>query len=148
MKVLISACLLGERCKYDGGDNFTFDFKRAFPEIDFVPICPEVDGGLPTPRTPCEIRGGKVLSKDGKDLTENFKKGADLALLKAKESSIGIAILKAKSPSCGSGLIYDGTFSHTLVPGDGITGGLLKKAGLKVFTEGEIPAFEEFIKNL
>ncbi len=140
MKILVSACLLGTPCRYDGAS-------RRHPLIDalaerheLVPVCPEVLGGLPTPRTPSERVGERVLMRDGRDVTENYRAGAAAALAVAQKEGCTLAILKARSPSCGSGEIYDGTFSRRLVPGDGVTAGLLKAHGLTVLSEDDIPS--------
>ncbi len=98
-------------------------------------MCPEVLGGLPVPRTPCELSSKGVFDKNGTDRTEAFQKGAEKALAMAKEACVRTAVLKARSPSCGAGCVYDGTFSHTLCKGDGVFAGLLRKAGIAVCTE-------------
>ena len=136
--VLVSACLLGVSCRYDGESKPCEEVIKLREKYILIPICPEEDGGLPTPRTPSERVGDKVLMKDGKDVTANYKKGAELALQKAKDFGCTMAILKARSPSCGSGKNYDGTFSGTLIDGDGVCAELLKKNGITVYTEEEI----------
>lgn len=137
---LISACLLGVNCKYSGGNNKLPPEKleKLQEKYHLIPVCPEAYGGLETPRAPSEINGGRVLSKDGKDVTGQFKRGAEAALSLAQLFEADIAILKENSPSCGSGAIYDGTFSGKLVPGDGMTAQLLKKYGIKVIGESKI----------
>lgn len=100
-----------------------------------VPVCPEVLGGLPTPRTPSEQQDGRVVSATGEDVTEAFASGAEAALYIAEEYGCCAAVLKARSPSCGCGRIYDGTFTHTLVDGDGLFAALLRKKGFQIFTE-------------
>ena len=133
--ILVSACLLGCACRFDGRDNFNEEINRLRQKYRVIIICPEVDGGLPVPRIPCEIVGQKVINKQGEDKTENFERGANIALQAAQKYGAKIAILKAKSPSCGSGKIYDGTFTSTLVEGDGFTNRLLKNHGIKVYNE-------------
>lgn len=133
--ILVSACLLGCACRFDGRDNFNEEINRLRQKYRVIIICPEVDGGLPVPRIPCEIVGQKVINKQGEDKTENFERGAIIALQAAQKYGAKIAILKAKSPSCGSGKIYDGTFTSTLVEGDGFTTRLLKNHGIKVYNE-------------
>lgn len=133
--ILVSACLLGCACRYDGGANFNEQVAALKTKYKVVIICPEVDGGLPVPRIPCEIVGNQVMNKVGEDKTANFKAGAELALLAAKKNGAKIAVLKAKSPSCGSGKIFDGTFSGSLINGDGYTTRLLKANGIKVYNE-------------
>lgn len=133
-KILVSACLLGVNCKYNGGNNYSEEVDKILKNYDVIPICPEVFGGLPTPRTPAEKVGDKVLTKDGCDVTKEFVKGANECLFLAKKLGIKKALLKAKSPSCGIGEIYDGTFSNTLVAGDGVTTKLFKENGIEVLT--------------
>ena len=139
-KLLISACLLGERCRYDGKSN-------ALPEpvlaalrarYELLPVCPERDGGLPIPRVPSERRGGLVVSRAGEDVTRFFERGAAAALETAKAAGCACALLKERSPSCGSGRIYDGSFTGTLVPGDGLTAEKLKAAGIAVLGESRV----------
>lgn len=139
-KILISACLLGFDCKYNGGNNRMEDAAIAAlrERFELIPVCPECCGGLPTPRTPAERLGDKVVSKTGADVSEQFKKGARVALGLARHFGIKAAILKANSPSCGSGTIYDGSFTGTLVPGDGVTAELLKKHGVRVTDENAL----------
>lgn len=141
MKILISACLLGEKVRYDGKDNFLSHpaLKSLYDKGHFVVICPEVAGGLPIPRAPAERqKTGQVLARAQEDVTEAFDLGARRALELAKANHCPMAILKARSPSCGNKEIYDGTFSKTLVPGMGVTAELLVQNGIKVFSEEEI----------
>lgn len=135
--LLISACLLGVECKYSGGSN-------ALPEetiwklrarYRLIPVCPETAGGLPTPRDPSERLGERVVSCRGADVTAQFKKGAEAALTLARRYGCTTALMKEHSPSCGSGLIYDGSFSGKLVEGDGCAAELLKAAGVSVVGE-------------
>ena len=143
--VLISACLYGEKCRYDGGDNLISRLDEIKKYCNLIPVCPEVAGGLETPRNPSEIIGENVVSNVGKDVTNEYKKGAEIALETALRNSCKIALMKAKSPSCGSGKIYDGTFSRKLTDGDGITVKLLKEHGIKVFDETQIKELLEYI---
>ena len=146
--ILVSACLLGVNCKYNGGNNKNQKVIEFLKEIEFIMVCPEELGGLKTPRIPCEIvdesvgnlskKKIKVINKDGIDLTENFVKGACETLEIAKSKNIKIAILKAKSPSCGCGLIYDGKFNKKLVLGNSVTAQILKDNGIEVVTEEDI----------
>ncbi len=138
MKILISRCLLGEPCRYDGKSCPFLDAVKLKEKYELVPVCPEVLGGLKTPRDPAERVGGKVLTKAGKDVTKEYMLGAERALEIAKENDCTIAILKEKSPSCGCGKIYDGTHTKTLTNGDGVTAELLKKNGIKVIGESKI----------
>ena len=136
-KLLVSACLLGCRCRYDGGDCADERVLALRDTYELIPVCPEQMGGLPTPRLPSEIREGRVYMKDGTDVTAAFASGAAAALYIAKTLGSTKAVLKAKSPSCGKGLVYDGTFTGGKVPGDGVTAALLKKNGVSVYTEEE-----------
>lgn len=136
--ILVSACLLGKPCRYDGKSKPCERVIALSNTYNLIPICPEVMGGLPTPRTPSEICGERVLMKDGRNVTENYNSGARKALEIARENACTVAILKEKSPSCGSGLIHNGLFDGGLVEGDGITTQLLKQNGICVLSESEI----------
>lgn len=142
IKVLVSKCLLGANCKYNGKNNFNQKIVDFLSDKEIIPVCPEELGGLSTPRKPCEIiqTGGKikVINKDGEDVTENFIRGAGLSLQEAVSRGADYALLKSRSPSCGCGEIYDGTFSHTLIHGNGVTAQLLIDNGISVKTEEEI----------
>ena len=135
--LLISACLLGFRCKYDGGTNtLPAPVIAALREkYRLIPVCPETAGGLPVPRAPSERREGLVLSRDGADVTAAYQKGADTARRLAERFGCQKALLKERSPSCGAGEIYDGRFSHTVIPGDGVTAEILREAGLALYGE-------------
>lgn len=139
--VLISGCLLGLDCRYDGDNNYIEEIEKLKELVNLIPVCPEQLGGLTTPRQPSEIRAGKVISKTGTDVTAEYEKGACEALKLAQLFGCRCAILKARSPSCGSGVIYDGTFSKTKIVGDGKTAGLLKANGINVYTELELEQF-------
>lgn len=134
-KILVSACLLGIDCKYSGGNNLNEKVLSYIADKEVIPICPEILGGLSTPRPPSEIIGEKVMNNENKDVTREYRKGAEEALKIAKLFNVKKALLKAKSPSCGCGKIYDGTFSSTLIDGDGITTRLFKENGIEVITE-------------
>lgn len=136
--ILISGCLLGERCRYDGKSKVCPKADNLKEKYNLIPVCPEVLGGLITPRTPCEIQSDRVIDQNGVDKTLEYKKGAEIALALAKENNCHIAVLKSKSPSCGKGHIYDGTFSKTLKEGNGITADLLLENGIKVISEDEL----------
>ena len=133
-KILVSACLLGTNCKYSGGNNYSEEVMEYLKDYEIIPICPEQLGGLSTPRPASEIIGDKVINNEGTDVTSNYQKGAEETLKIAKLLGIKKALLKAKSPSCGNGKIYDGTFSGTLIDGDGITTKLLKENNIEVIT--------------
>ena len=155
--ILISACLLGRNVKYSGGNNLCPWLAKYYNTDDFIAICPECFGVLPIPRPPAEIQGGsgedvlngsaKVADKDGKDVTQNFISGAQKALAYAKKHNANYAILKARSPSCGYGMIYDGSFSGGKKAGNGVTAALFLQHGIKVYTEETITE-EELIKIL
>ena len=136
--LLISACLLGVRCRYDGESCPNLAVEALMKRYNLIPICPEQLGGLSTPRTPSERVDGAVKMKTGEDVTQAYLRGAEQALHLAKLFSCSKAVLKERSPSCGSGEIYDGTFSGTLVPGDGVTAELLRHNGVAVYGESEI----------
>ncbi len=136
--ILVSACLLGQACRYDGKSKPCARVIALGEEYNLIPICPEVLGGLPTPRTPSEICGERVLMKNGRDVTENYNAGAKKALEIARENACTVAVLKEKSPSCGSGLIHNGLFDGGLVDGDGVTVQLFKTAGIRVLGESEV----------
>ena len=135
---LCSACLLGIKCKYNGGDNFNKKVASMAQKEILIPVCPEQLGGLPAPREPSEQRDGKVFSKSGKDVSGSFNKGAEEVLKIAKMFGVKEAILKQRSPSCGCGQIYDGTFSGKVIEGDGVTVELLKQSGIKVVNEEDL----------
>lgn len=137
-KILVSACFLKQGYKYNGDANINQRIIELACKYEFILICPEVVGGLPTPRHPSEIVGQRVLNSIGEDVTNAFYKGAYDALEKAKKYGCKKAILKAKSPSCGKGYIYDGTFSHNITKGNGIAAQLLMDNGIEVFTEEEL----------
>lgn len=135
---LCSACLLGIRCRFDGRCKANRKVIELAKITILIPICPEQLGGLPTPREPAEQRGGRVLTISGRDVTENFAKGAEEVLRLAKLFGIKKAILKQKSPSCGCGKIYDGFFAGKVVEGNGVTATLLKKYGIKVISDEDL----------
>jgi uncharacterized protein YbbK (DUF523 family) len=158
-KILVSRCLLGHRVRYDGGASGPFDqLQQWLAEGRVVPLCPEVAGGLPTPRAAAEIPGGQgaqvldgdaaVITTDGEDVTVQFLSGAHQALDLVREHGIRIAVLKANSPSCGNLLTYDGTFSGVKVGGEGVTAALLKRHGVRVFNELELAEAASALKAL
>ena len=142
MKIAVSSCLLGINCKYNGKSNYNEDIIKLKGKYELVPICPEVLGGLSTPRIPSEIIENKVINQEGIDVTKNYNDGALKALTILKENNIKVAILKAKSPSCGKGQIYDGTFSHTLIDGNGVTTKLFLENDILVLNEND---FNEYL---
>ncbi len=137
-KILVSACLFGNDCRYKGDNCKNEKLLELGKKYELIPVCPEQLGGLSTPRNPAERVGDKVISSVGDDVTKEYKKGAEIALAFAKENDVEFCVLKAKSPSCGKGIIYDGTFSGGKVAGNGVTTQLLEANGFKVYTEDEI----------
>jgi uncharacterized protein YbbK (DUF523 family) len=135
---LCSACLLGVKCRYDGKSKPNKKVLELAKKEILIPVCPEQLGGLSTPRKQTEIKKGRVISKNGEDLTNNFQKGAKETFKLAKLYNIEEAILKQKSPSCGNGQVYDGTFSGKVIEGWGITAKMLKKNGIKIISEEEV----------
>jgi uncharacterized protein YbbK (DUF523 family) len=142
--ILVSACLAGIACKYNGGDNRTEGIPEMVRDGQAVPVCPEQLGGLPTPRFSCEIIGGRVINTAGEDVTGFFERGAEEALRICMKHGCTEAVLKSNSPSCGCCGIYDGTFSHTVIPGMGIFAAKLAAAGIPVRDEKQ---YLEEIKN-
>lgn len=138
MRILVSACLLGVGCRYDGQSNQLPQLEQLMKKHTCIPVCPEIFGGLPTPRVPAERQGNKVITQDGQDVTENFIRGTAEVLRLADLYHCKAALLKERSPSCGSGQIYDGAFTKTLVEGDGLTAQMLKKKGISVYGESQI----------
>lgn len=145
-KILISACLVGDKCKYDGKSNYTPLIEELLKKYELVPFCPEVEGGLPTPRHPSEIQKDVVRMDNGKNVTKNFVTGAELAYNICMYLGIKVAILKENSPSCGSHNVYDGSFTHKLIKGKGITASYLERKGIRVISEEEIDSFLEEAK--
>ena len=137
MKILVSSCLLGTPCRYDAKSVPCDAVRNLSEKYELIPVCPEVLGGLSTPRAASEIIGDKVINKNGEDVTKEYLDGAKKALEIANENGCKIAILKEKSPSCGKGRIYDGSFSKTLTCGNGVTAELFLKKGIMVYTENE-----------
>lgn len=131
-RIMVSACLLGENCKYSGGNNLSEELVRSLKDMEVIPVCPEVMGGLPIPRKPGEIVDGVVRNEDGTLVDAEYRRGAELALELAKNKDIKVAVLQSRSPSCGVGIIYDGTFSGVLIEGMGVAAGLLAENGIEV----------------
>ena len=139
MKIMVSACLLGENCKYNGGNNLSPELVRLLEGHTVIPVCPEVLGGLPTPRVPAEIVNRKVINRNGDSVDEAFRKGAEKALEIAMRKKPDLIILQSRSPSCGVKEIYDGSFSGRKIPGQGIFAELLTKAGFNVIDVEDLP---------
>lgn len=160
-RILVSSCLLGERVRFDGRDKHSGSavLQRWLQEGRIVAVCPEVSGGLPVPRPPAEIEraaGGaavlagraRVVDDRGGDVTRCFVAGAERALALVREHRIRVAVLKARSPSCGTGMVYDGTFARRLVDGDGVAAALLRGHGVRVFDEEHLDAADAFLREL
>jgi uncharacterized protein YbbK (DUF523 family) len=139
MTVVVSACLLGTRCTYKGGDNLNDAVISFLHGKEVIPLCPETLGGLPTPRTPAEIRDEVVVTKDGGNVDSYYRDGVRQALEMLEGKVIDLAILQPRSPSCGVKQVYDGSFSHTLVPGMGVFAAALKKRGIRVIEPSDLP---------
>lgn len=137
-KILVSACLLGENCRYKGDNCKHEALLKLAEKYQLIAVCPEQLGGLSTPRNPSERVGKKVLSSVGVDVTKAFKKGAEAALRLAQANQVEFCVFKSQSPSCGKGVIYDGTFTGGKISGNGVTTELLEANGFKVYTEDEI----------
>lgn len=137
MNILVSACLLGISCRYDGESKPCEAVRELMKRHNLIPFCPECYGGLPIPRLPSERVGERVLTKDGTDVTAQYRRGAVQSLQLAQLFGCEAALLKERSPSCGRGEIYDGSFSGRLVPGDGVTAELLMQNGIRVYGESE-----------
>ena len=150
IKVLISACLLGDNVKYSGGNNLTPELVTLLEKynVKIVKICPEYFAGLPIPRVPSEISEDKVFSKDGRDITEEFLSGAEKTFKIAKENQIDFAILKERSPSCGSSYIYDGSFSGKVIQGQGLTVRKLNEENIVIFSEENLEEIEKYLQVL
>jgi len=151
---IVSACLCGINCKYNGGNNLHPYFRRLVDRKEAVPVCPEQRGGLPTPRSPSEIYDGtgeevlkghkRVIDKEGLDVTEFFLRGAYKTLDIARKTGAEYAILKSRSPSCGVGQVYDGSFTSILKSGDGVTAALMKRHGIEVISDEEFLRMKNF----
>ena len=158
-KILVSRCLLGHPVRYDGGAHGPYSLLQQWQaEGRIIPLCPEVAGGLPTPRPPAEIAGGQgaqvldgqlpVLTVDGDDVSAAFVAGARQALALVQKHGICVALLKARSPSCGNHETYDGSFTGTRVAGEGVTAAALRRAGVQVFNESELDSIQEVLSQL
>lgn len=143
MKILVSACLLGVRCRYDGKSKPHPAVERLMEQHTLIPVCGEIFGGLPTPRVSAERQGARVVTADGRDVTAAYRRGAEEVLRLAERYGCKAAILKERSPSCGSGRIYDGTFTGTLTDGWGVTAELLRDHGICVIGESGAETWRE-----
>ena len=145
MNILVSACLLGVHCRYDGNGVLQEELEKLSKEHTLIPVCPEIYGGLATPRDPAERIGERIVTKTGQDVTAQYRKGAQEILQLCKFYDCHYAILKERSPSCGYGRIYDGTFRGKLIDGNGVTAQLLSECGVNVYGESRI---EELVANI
>ena len=150
IKVLISACLLGDNVKYSGGNTLTPELVTLLEKykVKIVKICPECFAGLLIPRVPSEIREDKVYGKDGRDITEEFLSGAEKTYQIAKRKQVDFAILKERSPSCGSSYIYDGSFSGKVIQGQGLTAKKLSKENIIIFSEKNLDEIKDYLEKL
>lgn len=139
MKIMVSACLLGENCKYNGGNNRNPELLHLLSGHEVIPVCPEVLGGLSTPRVPAEIVNGVVINREGVSADEAFRQGAKKALEIARQEKPDLIILQSRSPSCGVKEIYDGTFSGKLIPGYGVFAEMALQAGFRVIDAEDVP---------
>ena len=146
MKIMVSACLLGRNCKYNGGNNRHENLLRLLEGHTVVPVCPEVLGGLPTPRVPAEIVNGKVMNREGCCVDKAFRLGAEKALEAARREQPDWIVLQPRSPSCGTRQIYDGSFSGRLIPGKGIFAEAAEQAGFRLLDVEELP--EDFPEDM
>ncbi|MCR5506212.1 MAG: DUF523 domain-containing protein [Bacilli bacterium] len=137
-KILISACLIGDKCRYDGKSNYNPKIRDLLERYELIPFCPECEGGLKTPRIPAERKGDRVINQEGRDVTHQYEKGAELAFNICLALKVKVAILKENSPSCGTHKIHDGTFCGKLIDGMGTTAEYLARKGIKVISENEI----------
>ena len=132
MRIVVSACLVGRKCKYDGGDNYDEKLVESLKGHEVIAVCPEVAGGLPTPRIPCELVNGVVMNRDGENKDPEFRRGAARCLREALEGGVEMAILQSRSPSCGVKEIYDGSFTGKRIAGQGVFAKLLSDHGIRI----------------
>lgn len=139
MKIVVSACLLGHNCKYNGGNNHSQRVLDYIEGHEVIPVCPEVAGGLSVPRTPVELQNGRAINQNGEDVTDFFLHGIEKTMEKLTEEKIDLAILQPRSPSCGCKQIYDGTFSKVLIEGKGMFAQALAAAGIPLLDGNDVP---------
>lgn len=147
MRILVSACLLGVSCRYDGKSKPHPAVLALQAQHQLIPVCGEAFGGLPTPRIPAERVGDRVLTEAGRDVTAEYRRGAEEVLALARRLDCKVALLKERSPSCGTGEIYDGSFTRTLTAGDGVTAELLRASGIAVFGESRLADLAEYLNR-
>lgn len=146
MNILVSACLLGTACRYDGSAGYCEVLERLKETHHLIPFCPEVYGGLPTPRPPAEIVGNRVVTREGADVTAQYRKGAEEALKLAQYFGCEAAVLKSRSPACGYGQIHDGGFAGGMVEGNGVMAALLEEHGIRVIADTQTEEIEALIR--
>lgn len=146
--VVVSQCLLGVNCRYDGGSNPCPAMAQLMEKCHVVPVCPEMLGGMTTPRLPSERRGDQVVNRQGEDVTAHFEKGAEEALKIAQLYGAGYAVLKQSSPSCGSQRVYDGSFTGRKIPGQGVAAAMFEKAGIALFDEHQVMQLIEILEGV
>ena len=139
MKIAVSACLLGHNCKYSGGNNRSQKVLDYIEGHEVIPVCPEVTGGMPTPRVPVELKDSKAINRDGEDVTEFFQRGVEKTMEKLDGQNLDLAILQPRSPSCGCKQIYDGTFTKTLIEGKCRCAQALAEAGIPMLDRDDVP---------
>lgn len=137
-KLMISACMMGYNCRYDGKNTKLSCLDELQKEYELIPVCPETLAGLPCPRSPLELSDGRVFNQLGEELTEQFHQGAKIALSLWKEAGCPVVLLQSRSPSCGKGVIYDGSFTGRKIPGNGVFASKLIEAGAEVYSELEM----------
>ena len=146
-RILVSACLLGVCCRYNAERTVLPELEALMERAELIPVCPETLGGLPTPRLPAERRGDQVINSEGEDVTLHYARGAEETLRLAQLFGARVALLKERSPSCGAGEIYDGSFAHARIPGDGVAEQRLKENGVVVYGESRIGELMEYLKG-
>ena len=146
-RILVSACLLGVYCRYNGERKKMDGIERLMERAELIPVCPEILGGLPTPRPPAERVGDRVMNREGADVTEAYQRGAEETLRLAELFGAHLALLKERSPSCGKGKIHDGSFQGRIVDGSGVTAELLSSHGISVYGESRIDALLNVLEN-
>lgn len=146
-RILASACLLGVNCRYNGERKKLEGIERLMERAELIPVCPEILGGLPTPRPPAERLGDRVMNREGMDVTEAYQRGAEETLRLAELFGAHLALLKERSPSCGMGKIHDGSFQGRIVKGSGVTAELLSAHGISVYGESRIDALLNVLEN-
>ena len=147
MKIAVSACLLGEQCKYNGESNYRPELAELLKDHEVIQLCPEVTGGMSVPRPAAERRDDKVVTYIGRDVTREYKRGAKFCMEQIEENGIELVILKARSPACGKDQIYDGSFTGKLVERDGVLAELVRSSGIPFYSDEETDAIRTFIEE-